>query len=123
MARSFLAFLPAIAFLAGNVAAHGYVQSLLIDGKNITGPKPVDEASTQKLPTPIRQIASEQPIVLDSQGVTSGLLACGASSNVPASELASIAAGSSLMVQVRAPCIFQQVCYCLKGCIVGQWFR
>ena len=102
MARSFFgcaALLPAIAFLARNVAAHGYVQSLVIDGKNLTGPKPVDQASTQKLPSPIRQIASEQPVVLDSQGVTSPLLACGASNNAPATELASIAAGSSLTIQ------------------------
>ena len=127
MTRSFLgccaaAFLPTIAFLATNVAAHGYVQSILVSGKNMTGPKPVDQASVQKLQTPIRQIASEQPIVLDSQGVTSGLLACGASGNVPASELASVAAGSSLMVQVRVPRTFPLVSLFTERChIFVQW--
>lgn len=106
MAPSFLgcaAFLPIIAlFLSTKVAAHGYVQSIVVNGKNITGPKPVDEASVENLQTPIRQIASEQPIVLDSSGVTSPLLACGAGTNVPAAQLVSIAAGTSLSVQV--PC-------------------
>jgi hypothetical protein len=102
MARSFLgcaALLPAIALLATNVAAHGYVQSIVVNGTNLTGPKPVNQAAAQKLQTPIRQIASEQPVVLNSQGVTSPLLACGASNNAPATELVSIAAGSPLTIQ------------------------
>jgi hypothetical protein len=96
------AFLPVVAFLAANVAAHGYVQSIVAEGKNYSGPKPVDLDGTLSIQTPIRQIDSEKPLILNSTGVESHLLACGSQNNEPATLVVSIRAGSSLGLQVCA---------------------
>jgi hypothetical protein len=96
------AFLPVVAFLATNVAAHGYVQSIVADGKNYSGPQPADLVGTLSIQTPIRQIDSETPLILNSTGVESHLLACGSKNNEPATQVVSIRAGSSLGIQICA---------------------
>jgi hypothetical protein len=92
------AWFPIIAlFAATTVRGHGYVGNIVADGTRYDGPAPVDQAGVLNEKTPIRQIASEEPIT----DVTSNLIACGSSTSVPASEVAKVSSGSVLKAQVR----------------------
>ncbi|KAJ7057592.1 glycosyl hydrolase family 61-domain-containing protein [Mycena amicta] len=82
--------------LASSVAAHGWIGSVRVasgsTNKLFTGPKPTEES-----PSPpssiIRQIANNLPV----KDTTSAELTCGRSAT-PASQVASVAAGSTLAV-------------------------
>ena len=88
---------PIIAlFAATTVRGHGYVGNIVANGNKYNGPAPVDQAGTLSIKTPIRQIASEQPVT----DVNSTPIACGSSTSVPASEVATVSSGSKLNVQV-----------------------
>jgi len=92
------ALLPIIAlFAATTVRGHGYIGNIVADGTKYDGPAPVDQAGALNEKTPIRQIASEQPVT----DVTSNFIACGSSTSAPASELAKVSSGSVLKAQVR----------------------
>ena len=92
------ALLPLLALFATTVNAHGNVDSFTDAGKKYSGPRPVDQAGVVTSQSAIRQIASEGPVLPESWN--GPMIACGQSSSAPATVMASVAAGSTLSVQV-----------------------
>jgi hypothetical protein len=88
-------FIAVVTLLSTSVSAHGWVGNIIANDKLFVGPEPAYREAAPA--SPIRQIASEQPVT----NINSTLLACGGNATVYASELAPATAGSSVSIQVR----------------------